>query len=555
MTASRQKLPAAGPLRAALRAKGQFWTPDWVADAMIAYAAGKQARVLFDPAVGAGAFFRAAKRYGLAAGHMPRLRGTEIDPATLREARAQGVTDSELCGVTLADFLASPPTEKFPAIVANPPYLRHHRMSAELKAQLRDFSVRLIGRPIDGRAGGHIFFLLRALSLLEEGGRLAFIMPADTCEGIFAPVLWNWITREFRLDALIAFAAVATPFPGVDTNALIFLIEHAAPRETFFWARCETAATPALQCWIAGGFAGKSDANLTIYRRTLAEALQHGLSRAPHTCPVSTSTLGQFAKVLRGIATGANDFFFLTRAQAKALKIPAEFLLPAIGRTRDIHEEIITTKTLDALDAAGRPTLLFSPDGRPLHEYSKPVRDYLQHGEELGLPQCPLIASRKPWYKMERRAPPPLLFAYLGRRNVRFIKNEIGVMPLTGFLCVYPLQLEVSQLWAALRHPETIANLRLVGKSYGSGCIKVEPRALERLPLAMDNAVAKVIKPPAFQLPLFFPDVHTQPSALLIRESALVPYGRQPPLVKKHIGNKKAVKRSNISRTKSRHKG
>jgi hypothetical protein len=38
-------------------------------------------------------------------------------------------------------------------------------------------------------------------------------------------------------------------------------------------------------------------------------------------------------------------------------------------------------------------------------------------------------------------------------------------------------------LWLALEHPATIANLALVGKSYGSGAIKVEPRALERLPI------------------------------------------------------------------------
>ena len=38
---------------------------------------------------------------------------------------------------------------------------------------------------LDGRAGFHVYFLIRALTLLEENGRLAFIMPADTCEGKF----------------------------------------------------------------------------------------------------------------------------------------------------------------------------------------------------------------------------------------------------------------------------------------------------------------------------------------------------------------------------------
>ena len=44
----------------ALRKKCQFWTPDWVADAMVAFVLGDGARVIFDPAVGNGAFLRAA---------------------------------------------------------------------------------------------------------------------------------------------------------------------------------------------------------------------------------------------------------------------------------------------------------------------------------------------------------------------------------------------------------------------------------------------------------------------------------------------------------------
>ncbi|MGI8687554.1 MAG: hypothetical protein ACR2M3_03150 [Thermomicrobiales bacterium] len=104
----------------------------------------------------------------------------------------------------------------------------------------------------------------------------------------------------------------------------------------------------------------------------------------------------------------------------------------------------------------------------------------------MGLDRRPLIATRNPWYKMEIRSVPPFLFAYLGRRNARFIRNVAEVVPLTGFLCIYPHQCDavsLSALWAVLQHPDTVANLARVGKSYGSGAIKVEPRALERLPL------------------------------------------------------------------------
>ncbi|MGH8402728.1 MAG: N-6 DNA methylase, partial [Gammaproteobacteria bacterium] len=46
-----------GLARRALQQKGQFWTPDWVAEAMAAYVLDVDPQVVFDPAVGAGAFF------------------------------------------------------------------------------------------------------------------------------------------------------------------------------------------------------------------------------------------------------------------------------------------------------------------------------------------------------------------------------------------------------------------------------------------------------------------------------------------------------------------
>jgi adenine-specific DNA-methyltransferase len=190
--------------------------------------------------------------------------------------------------------------------------------------------------------------------------------------------------------------------------------------------------------------------------------------------------------VMRGIATGANEFFFLTTRQAQRLRLPDEFLIPAIGRTRDVSGDEVTAAVIEELVEKGRPTLLFAPDGRPLDAFPQVVRDYLAQGEHMGIDRRTLIRTRRPWYKMESRNAPPFLFAYLGRRNARFIRNLAGIIPLTGFLCIYPRADQAAdneQLWQVLKHPDTAANLRRVGKSYGSGAIKVEPRALERLPI------------------------------------------------------------------------
>jgi len=471
-----QVLPTAWAAREILRDKGQFWTPPWIAEAMTAYVAA-DTDLIFDPATGRGAFFEALLKL-----NKPSISffGIDLDGDVLSDA----IYDHEKAFVEKRDFIKNPPQRKFKAIIANPPYIRHHRIDEETKIYLRQLATNIIGKSIDGRAGYHIYFLIQALSRLEVNGKLAFIMPADTCEGKFAKNLWQWISERFCIECAITFDEKATPFPNVDTNAIIFLIKNCPPANTLYWVKANEAYSCDLLNFISSNFKRQEFETLEITNRDLKEAIETGLSRPPQNRNRFQFHLNDFAHVMRGIATGSNDFFFLTSQQANSLGIPNEFLKRAIGRTKDATENVLTAKDIERLDQKNRPTFLFSTHGH--YTFPKSVSNYLKWGEDSGLPNRSLIRQRKPWYKMERRTVPPLLFAYLGRRNTRFIKNEAEVLPLTGFLCVYPIYDDteyVENLWQALNHPDTLENLRLVGKSYGSGAIKVEPSNLSQLPI------------------------------------------------------------------------
>jgi methylase of polypeptide subunit release factors len=471
-----QKLPTEWNEREILRDKGQFWTPSWVAEAMVAYVA-ENTDLVFDPATGRGAFYEALLKLNK---RDISFFGTDIDPEVL----ADEIYNKEKCFVEERDFIKNPPQRKFKAIVANPPYIRHHRIDEETKILLKQLSTSITGGTIDGRAGYHIYFLIQALNLVEKDGKLAFIMPADTCEGKFAKNLWKWISSTFCIEGVITFDEKATPFPNVDTNAIVFLIKNSKPQKTLHWVKANEAYSSDLLYLISSGFKKQKYETLEIVCRQLKEGIATGFSRPEQNHNGFKFHLNDFANVMRGIATGSNEFFFLTAQQVKELGIPKEFLKRAVGRTKDATESVLTMKDVDALEKENRPTYLLSINGQ--ENYPKSVEDYLKKGVEMGLPSRSLIQQRKPWYKMEKRQIPPLLFAYLGRRNTRFIKNEAGVLPLTGFLCVYPIYNDkeyIDNLWQALNHPDTLENLKLVGKSYGSGAIKVEPGNLNILPI------------------------------------------------------------------------
>jgi hypothetical protein len=195
----------------------------------------------------------------------------------------------------------------------------------------------LVGFSLDGRAGFHVYFFLRALESLAENGRLAFIMPADVCEGIFAEKLWKWIAQNFCLECVVAFTSEATPFPDVDTNPLIFFIKKSRPQKDFLWVKCRKSWTKELKNFVASNFKQKSE-SLEIHQRKIEEGIKTGLSRSPENKPDGIE-LSQFARVMRGIATGANEFFFFTKAQAKEKKIQPNFYKPLLAELEILNRK------------------------------------------------------------------------------------------------------------------------------------------------------------------------------------------------------------------------
>jgi hypothetical protein len=260
---------------------------------------------------------------------------------------------------------------------------------------------------------------------------------------------------------------------------MVFLLSNRRPVETFLWIRVQKRDPGSI---LAALRAPRSLSDPTI-RRQLAEGLSSGLSRPPRP-KIDGLPLSSFAKIVRGIATGANGFFFLTEKRISEFGLSKSFFARAIGRTRDCQDGILTQAHLDRLEAKDRATWLLKLGPEQKETLPEALQRYLANGERQGLSERPLIRTRRPWYRMEHRAPPPLLFTYLGRRDCRFVLNLAGALPLTGFLCVYPFDSSpdaVEKLWRALNHPDTLANLAFAAKSYGSGALKAEPRQLDHL--------------------------------------------------------------------------
>lgn len=465
-----------------VRTKGQVWTPRWVADAMAAYLGELSRDSLLDPAVGPGILLAAAEG---AAGSLNEVIAFEIDTSVLSETGgSESYARGKIHDLRLHDFLSEDNVPNVSAVIANPPYLRHHRMSPELKLRCREIVLNTLGISIDARAGLHVYFLVKALSHLKPGGKLSFLLPADTFEGVFATKLWAAISEKFNIQGILTFDSSSAAFPGVDTNASIVFIQRNAPDSEFNWLNwsgSEPQKIPqAVKHALAGKLAEAKTLGMNSTVLSLAQAIEAGFTRLHTSEPSDGIPLNEFATTMRGVATGNNDFFLMTRSRMDQLGLSPSHFVRTIPRVRDATEALITSEFLDDLDRRGRPTYLLSLDKDS--QIDDHLQAYLKFGETSGHHQGALVSQRKHWYYMEKRLPVPILFAYLGRRNNRFIETRTDITPLTGFLCVYPKPgVNKTKLLEALNHPDSIKELARVGKSYGDGAIKVEPGGLRKM--------------------------------------------------------------------------
>ena len=443
---------------------GQVWTPEDVADAMATWCA-RPGRLCVDPAAGSGRLLDAAAR-------RTAVWGVELDDECPPHNHP----------LTRGDFLDSVILASFPPNcdwICNPPYIRHSLIDPAKKGALHT-STKKDGLELRGTVGLHAFFVHAIVRRLRNGDRAALLLPSDLFEGVSASGLLSWVVSQCSLVAVAMLEHASGVFGNLDTRGMLLLLEGRSKgiihSPVVAWTSVGTLERPLLRKWIENGFTGEV---MTTTKRTLEDLIRQPTS-IRRAC-ISCIPLGNLASVTRGIVAAHAPWALMNSAAARERGIPKSALRRIIRRSGDVSRNMpLTDEALDILDAEGIPTFLFSPS--PEHLEYAGVRAWIQEGESAGLPLKPSLINRNPWWKAERRRTPPWLFSYFGGEFGRFVKNESNAAPLTGHLCVYPHSGHEEALERMLSHPYACENLRLVGKCYGKS-IKVEPRALERLPL------------------------------------------------------------------------
>lgn len=442
----------------------QFFTPEVIADFMARWVLdGRKKADVLEPAFGLGAFSRSLFKQN------PKVRvvGYEAD-ATIYNYAAENVAQAG-SDVLLynEDYLRASWEDKYDGIICNPPYLKFHDYD---NASLVPLVNEQLGIRLNGFTNLYTLFLLKSISQLRDGGRMAYIVPSEFLNSDYGVEVKRALLRSGVLRHVVVVDFTQCAFDDALTTACILLCHKDGSLSEVRFSHVSDV--------------GQLQASLADYSAWVADQLKpetkwkqyyEGARSADyrHLVPFST-----FAKVSRGIATGANDYFTFRESKKELYGIPERCLMRCVCHSTDVHGLFFTGDDFQRLSHSDKAVYLFNGRADVKDEH---VRGYISLGEETGADKRYLTASRKPWYAIENRKPSPIWVSVFNRKGLRFVRNIAGVSNLTTFHCVYDAGVvDIDVLFGYLVTNVAKEIFMDNSRQYGNGLVKFEPNDLNK---------------------------------------------------------------------------
>jgi methylase of polypeptide subunit release factors len=458
-------------LRSTLRRRttGAIYTSAEIVRPMVAWILAKKPERLVDPGCGSGRYAMEAVR------HLPGLEilAVDRDPLATLTCRANLATlGAGRVSVRNMDFirLELEPAPGRTAFIGNPPYVRHHDLSARQKHDAKALARRL-GVNLSGLAGLHIHFLLATLAHAKPGDVACFITSAEWLDVAYGRAVRKLLLeRTAELDVHLV-APTATTFPDVMTTALFL---------------CFTAGNPERSMGVRYVESAMSLGNLDTVQRYVSRSrlIRKDRWRAcfqnPNRPePAGGRPLGSLCRVSRGEVTGANDFFVMTGTEAHDRGLQ-DYVVPVISSAR----EVLTAGGLITKERVQKVLLAPPPDIELGSSEHARLRAYIRAGERSGVHKGYVCRHREPWWRLSIKRP-PLVGTYMARQPPAFALNPDKLAIVNVIHGLYPLEpMPPEQLREFVDYLNTQRHrLRGQGRVYHGGLEKFEPRELEAVPI------------------------------------------------------------------------
>ncbi|HEX4058220.1 MAG TPA: N-6 DNA methylase [Galbitalea sp.] len=468
------------------KTRGAFFTPLELAKFISDWAVRSSGDVVIEPSCGDAVFLRAAaaslEALGGSRPSRNQLVGFDIHQDSIDDAMI-ALQELGLEGtLQVRDFFESSPTHMAAAVVGNPPYIRFQGFTGRSR-ELAIGRAADLGIALSGLASSWAAFVIHGAGFLRIGGRMGLVLPAELLSVNYAAPVRRFLLENFASIDLVVFDELV--FAGVQADVVVLLADgyRAGSSKHFHLHSAQNVAaidTSSGRKWAPTNASDKWTDALAPRGSAELLAVVPGEVLQP---------LSSWGRVVSGTVTGANAYFSLSRLEARNLGISTSELRPLLPAGYSLANLTNVDRRKWSRDARDRKGYLFYPGQTP----TLAAEAYIARGEAADLNKRYKCRVRTPWWRVPVAPQADLFVSYMSGSRPRIVGNDAHLIHLNS---VHGLQARPGLVGFAkavlpvlAMNSASLLSAELVGRSYGGGILKMEPREAARWLVPSPEAV------------------------------------------------------------------
>jgi adenine-specific DNA-methyltransferase len=396
---------------------------------------GRDAFVL-DTGCGRGVFLQALRERGY-----KNIYGIELDEELFRHCR------EHFENVILGDFLSYEFEKPFDLIVGNPPYVHFSSLPKPLAERVKEITKT-------GEADLYYAFILRAISLLKEGGELIYIVPYHFFYNTHAKYLRETLLSSGKIELIIDLDE-ARLFSGENPETVIFKFKKGQfdlKREKITVLRLKHKRAKPLEIYTRVKQALEERASNDLFSCYEIPHFSHSQSWSVHIFTPSFSSrlrLKDLAKVGVGLISGFERAFYVSEEELESFEDKERALIKKFVKAKNCKRFVVEGYQLYILIDAN-----IKSEEELKENFPNIYRKLLAFKEGL---QKRYLPKDKSWFHWQALRNYRFLMQNLSKKRIyvpaldrhpqnRFSLGEGGLLPHGDVLFIQPFS-EEDTLW------------------------------------------------------------------------------------------------------------
>lgn len=476
--------------------RGAYYTPYDLATSMISkFITPLEKMSILEPSCGDGVFIESLLNSGFKKNNITavEIEKEEIDKLKKKYSSNKKI---KLINKDFFDFYLNN-KKKFDLIIGNPPYIRYQYLDELQRAQMSKI-LKDSGMKPNKLINAWVGFVVACSNILSQNGTLAFVVPAELLQVVYAKELRKFLSKKFSEINIVTFKKLI--FQDIEQEIVLLICKKSningiriiQMNDIFDFKNCDVSEFEFQN--IDNDTEKWTKYFINSEQTILIDSIKDN---------DNFQKLSNVAIINVGITTGNNNYFSIDKEINGTYNLQ-EYCIPLIGKSCQVHSVFFTIEDLIKNYNKNRKSYLLTIENKPKEELGKELKLYLDYGESVGVNKGYKCEIREYWYCVPSIWVPDAFFARRNNFYPKFIINNCNAVSTdTMHRLKFKNGYDPNEIVLSYYNSISFAFTEICGRSYGGGVLEILPSEVGNIYLPIiSNMTALTKKELLYQIDL-----------------------------------------------------